>query len=72
MINAPCYNCIKRRLGCHGNCAEYDKYRKAKWKENHKRQIDSKADGLLIENYINRRNRAAHPMPNRSGRYQGY
>lgn len=72
MIDAPCYNCDKRCLGCHGKCADYEVYRKAKWKENHKRHLDRNADGVLVENYINRRKGMAHPMPHYVGRYQGY
>lgn len=38
---APCKGCKDRKLGCHGKCDRYKKYRQAKDKENEKHRQDS-------------------------------
>ena len=42
-INGPCFNCEKRQLLCHDNCADYKKYKEQKSKINkiRKQYLDS-------------------------------
>lgn len=45
----PCYGCERRELGCHGRCAEYAAWRKAKDEENEAIARERKTDNALSE-----------------------
>ena len=37
-MKAPCKDCIKRELGCHSKCADYQEYRKFQDRQNDDRR----------------------------------
>lgn len=69
MIDAPCFNCDKRCLGCHGNCPDYAEYSDSRKSENHKRAIECTIDNSIIEGSINRRKNARKPRTVTTRRY---
>ena len=46
-INAPCKNCEKRRLGCHGRCKAYKAFRDELDAINERRRLLSDADETI-------------------------
>lgn len=45
----PCYECVERRIGCHGECAQYGEWRKA-MDEKREAELSSRvANGTISE-----------------------
>ncbi len=46
MLVAPCKDCKRRKVGCHGNCETYDEYRRERLDVYDRRMIEMKNGGF--------------------------
>ena len=50
---SPCYGCTKdRKIGCHGTCKRYAKWRLALDQRNHERHLEQEANSARREGVI--------------------
>lgn len=48
-LSAPCQDCERREIGCHGKCEDYKKFSDYAKKVNHKVRSEKEIDNLLFE-----------------------
>ena len=46
-IDDPCYRCQKRKLGCHSECEDYEKWKLKKKKENDSIRKEKEIDSII-------------------------
>lgn len=51
-MKTPCYQCTRRKVGCHEHCDDYGTWQRNRNAARDKKRQEQDADAVLIENSI--------------------
>lgn len=51
-MKTPCYQCTRRKVGCHEQCEDYTAWQRNRQAARDKKRQEQDADAVLIENSI--------------------